>query len=243
MSERSGRSIVIPVFNEATILRETTMDILAACTERGQAFEIILAENGSTDGSRDICDELAAELEPIKAMHLRDPNYGLALRAGILAAEFDTIVNFSIDWWDIEFVERASGLLTETDFVIGSKSEDPASDTRSFVRKYGSAAFHVLERVIFPMPVRDTHGLKVLKRAAVQPIAEMCLFGSEVFETELAVRCLKAGVRISEITIAIEEVRPGRINIFKRAVRAFWHLIELRLRIWLDRRPVRRAER
>ncbi|MEQ8319677.1 MAG: glycosyltransferase family 2 protein [Rhodospirillales bacterium] len=234
MSKSPYLSIVLPVYNEVGLLEDTLRDIQHQLAETGHSYEVVLVENGSTDGSVELCARLASVNNDVRVSNLSWPDYGLALKTGILLARGEYVVNFSADWWDIPFIDKAISLMNDVDYIIGSKSEDPSADTRSFIRKYGSAVFHHLERLFFPMPIGDTHGLKVIKSEIIQPVAGICHFGSEVFETELAARSLRAGVRIGEITIAIEEIRPGRINILKRGVRALWHLSGLRCMFWLE---------
>lgn len=234
MSDELSLSIIIPVYNETRILERTVETIAGRLADGRREFEIVLVENGSSDGSVEICDRLAKKIPNVRTVHLPEPDYGRALQNGILCASNDLMVNFSADWWDLEFLEGAIPMMGDHDLVIGIKTSDDNLDKRSWVRRYGSGLFQFLERALFPMPVRDTHGLKVAKLNRIQPIARKCRFGQEVFETELALRCLRAGVRFGELKLSIHEVRPGRINILKRGLRALWHLAGLRLTLWME---------
>lgn len=233
--EAPSLSLILPVYNEAQLLERTLASIIEALARRNHPFEIILVENGSTDASPEICDRLAAEINGVVALHLATADYGLALQIGMLYAKKDLIVNFSVDWWDMQFLDDAASLMNERDFVIGIKTDDDSVDNRSFVRRYGSKVFQSLEKGLFSMPVRDTHGLKVARRTRVQPIARLCRFGQEVFETELILRSSRAGITFGELGLTIHELRPGRINILKRGLRALWHLSCFRLLLWLER--------
>src|SRR5687768_14606775 len=86
-------SIVIPVYNEEGILREAVTELIAGwAVVRTQLeapdlqFEVILAENGSSDRTAELAAHLAAELPQVRSFSLGEPNYGKALRAGILEA-------------------------------------------------------------------------------------------------------------------------------------------------------------
>src|SRR5262245_22882733 len=86
-------SIVIPVYNEEGILREAVTELLAGLdTVRAAlhapelSFEVILAENGSRDGTAELAAHLAAERPDVRTFSLGEPNYGKALRRGILEA-------------------------------------------------------------------------------------------------------------------------------------------------------------
>lgn len=234
MPEARSLSIVLPVYNEAQLLERTLREITEALKERPNDYEIILVENGSSDASPEICERLALELDNILVIHLPIADYGLALQIGILAAHKELIVNFSVDWWDRTFLDEAVTKMDSRDFVIGIKTDDGSVDTRSPVRRYGSQVFQLLEKAMFRMPVRDTHGLKVAKRELVQPVARLCRFGQEIFETELVLRSSHAGVTFAELALAVHEVRPGRINILKRGLRALWLMSRFRLVLWLE---------
>ena len=79
-------SVIIPVFNEAEIVERATRDLAGALESRKWDFEIVLAENGSKDGTIDIVDRLAKEMPRVRCFHESEPNYGRALRRGILEA-------------------------------------------------------------------------------------------------------------------------------------------------------------
>jgi len=85
-------SIVIPVYNEEGILREAVTELLEGLdTVRAQLdapdlrFEIIIAENGSRDRTVELAEHLASERSEVRTFSLGEPNYGKALRRGILA--------------------------------------------------------------------------------------------------------------------------------------------------------------
>ncbi|HEY6105924.1 MAG TPA: glycosyltransferase, partial [Anaeromyxobacteraceae bacterium] len=79
-------SVVIPVHDEEAILRPACLELMAGLEARGRDYELVLCENGSCDGTRAELARLAAEREPPQPRALGEPNYGLALRQGILAA-------------------------------------------------------------------------------------------------------------------------------------------------------------
>jgi glycosyltransferase involved in cell wall biosynthesis len=121
-------SIVIPIYNEQGILHAAVVDLRERLKPLGWSYEVILAENGSKDRTVDIGHELAAKYaDPndgqVKMISLGEPNYGKALKQGILLARGDLVICDEIDLCDTEFHRRAVDILEtgEADLVIGSK--------------------------------------------------------------------------------------------------------------------------
>jgi len=95
-------SVVIPVYNEALILEESVTALCAALRERGWAFEIILAENGSRDETPRIGEDLGRRYPEVSIFRHPEPNYGGALRQGILRASGRFVICEEIDLCDAE---------------------------------------------------------------------------------------------------------------------------------------------
>ena len=87
-------TVVMPAYNEAEILESSVKTVVEGLRARGGAFELIIVENGSTDGTAALADAIAAAEPEVCAEHCVDADYGRALRAGLLAANGDAIVNF-----------------------------------------------------------------------------------------------------------------------------------------------------
>ena len=98
----SGISIIIPVYNESELIKSISMKLLTDIKKSNNVsdFEIILIENGSSDNSDLLVDELSRMDERIMSLHLDKPDYGLALKTGIKHASKELIINFSIDFID-----------------------------------------------------------------------------------------------------------------------------------------------
>jgi hypothetical protein len=97
--------------------------------------------------------------------------------------------------------------------------------------------FSTVLRVVFRLSVSDTHGMKAMRRAAVDPIARDCRFGQDLFDTELILRAERAGLTAAEIPVVVRELRPARTSIARRVPRTLVGLVKLRYALWRDRRP------
>jgi glycosyltransferase involved in cell wall biosynthesis len=223
-------SIVIPVHNEEDILRRTVSHILAGLELLGiGSFEIVLSENGSSDATRRIADELAREAPPVRVIALDRPDYGAALKAGFLASRGRFIANFDADYFDLEFVVTA--METDADIVIAAKGLLGSHDTRILTRRIISRGFGWLVRHILGVHVTETHGMKLFVREAIVPLLTEVESTQDLFDTELIARAEWAGLQIKEVPIRTEELRHSRTGIFRRIPRTIWGLIKLRYRM------------
>ena len=232
-------SVVMPAYNEAEMLAASVTDVVDGLRGRGLAFEVIVVENGSRDATAALADAAAAEHPEVLALHRADPDYGEALRAGLLAARGDTVVNFDVDYYDLTFVDDARARLAAPDrpaVVVGSKRAAGAEDRRSPLRKLVTGVFTTILRSGFGLRVSDTHGMKALDRAAVVPVARDCHFGTDLFDTELVLRCERAGLAVVELPVVVVERRPSRSPIWRRVPRTVGGLVRLRVLLWREGR-------
>jgi hypothetical protein len=119
--------------------------------------------------------------------------------------------------------------------VVGSKRGEGATDDRSALRKLATAVFSTTLRVGFGLHVSDTHGIKAMRRDAVEPFARACQSGQDLFDTELILRVERAGLRTAEIPVGVTELRPARTSIVKRVPRTLLGLVRLRIVLHRER--------
>jgi glycosyltransferase involved in cell wall biosynthesis len=216
-------SIVIPIYNEQAILHAAVVDLRERLKPLGWSYEIILAENGSKDRTIAIGHELAAKYAntadgQVKIISLGEPNYGKALKQGILLARGNLVLCDEIDLCDTDFHKRAVEILEtgEADMVIGSKLAVGAADERPLIRHAASIAYSTLLKVMLGFRGTDTHGLKAFRRLALLDVVRSCLVDKDVFASEFVIRADRAGIGIKEVPVQVIEKRPPSINLFKR---------------------------
>jgi glycosyltransferase involved in cell wall biosynthesis len=218
-------SIVIPVYNEESILREAVTELLDGWTAVRQAlqapelrFEVILAENGSRDSTAELAAHLAKERPQVRTFSLGEPNYGKALRRGILEARGAIVICDEIDLCDLDFHRRSIELLRhrDCDLVIGSKAMRGASDERPMFRRVATRVINSMLRIALDFHGTDTHGLKAFDRRALLPIVEACVIDRDLFASELVIRAGRAGLGLIEIPVRLQEKRPPAINLTRR---------------------------
>jgi len=213
-------SIVIPLYNEELIVKSSLKELVEKIRVSfpGENWEILLVENGSTDKTSIIIDELQNTIPEVYAFHLPAPDYGAALKFGILKARGEFVISDEIDLGDVSFYEKALLFLRDDtiDMVIGSKVIRGAGDERPVIRKIATRGINLLLRIILGFKGSDTHGLKMFRRTVLLPIVEQCIITKDLFASELVIRSERSKIKILEIPISLHEKRPPAINLTKR---------------------------
>lgn len=224
----------MPAHNEQDYLQGAVETVLEGLRTRIEPFAVLIVENGSTDGTRAVARSLAASHQEVQALFLVPADYGAALRAGLLGAEGEWVVNFDVDFVDLSFLCQALEVAEREGaaIVVGSKRSPGADDRRAWGRKAVTAVFSQLLHFGFGLGVSDTHGLKLLRRPAMAPLAQVSRFGGDIFDTELILRAERAGLVVTEIPVRVNDQRPPRTPIVRRIPRSLLGLAKLRVTLW-----------
>lgn len=220
-------SVVIPVYNEAPLLEGSLRELRARLLKWGVEFEILVAENGSTDATVAIAEELAAELPEVRLLRVARPDYGLALREGILQARGEHVHCDEIDICDVDFHRRAHELLVSHHLVVGSKTMPGAHDQRPLVRRVATRVINGMLRVLLGYRGTDTHGLKAFRRTELLPVVAACVLDGDLFASELVIRAQRAGLRLGEIPLSVKEKRDPSVALVSRVPRVLRDLHRL----------------
>jgi glycosyltransferase involved in cell wall biosynthesis len=222
-------SFVIPVHNEQELLERTAAGVLAAAEAVFPGVELLLVENGSKDRTWELCQQLAASDPRVRV--LREPvgDYGNAVKAGLRAATGDMAVVFDCDLWDMQFAQDAVEVLRSSNaaVVVASKTMAGSADERSLLRKAGTAVFTAVVRAMCGLRASDTHGMKAIALSKVSDELAACRLAGHVFDTELIVRCERAGFPTAELPCVVREEREARTGYLSRvpsALRDVWRL-------------------
>jgi glycosyltransferase involved in cell wall biosynthesis len=233
-------SIVIPIHNEEAIVFDSVVGLLERLPRISDSFELILAENGSTDDTLAVVRELKQRYGKVSYLQVGEPNYGRALKEGILKSRGKYVVCDEIDLCDIDFYRSSLGLLREdkVEMVVGSKLAPGAQDLRPWIRNFASRVFSGLLKLGAGFKGTDTHGLKAFVREPLLDVVEACRVEGNLFASELVIRAERAGRRIVELPLTVREKRRPTINLVRRVPRAVYNLGRL---AWIirvqDRNP------
>jgi glycosyltransferase involved in cell wall biosynthesis len=193
-------SVVIPCLNEAENIEFCVRRALEVLDEHGLSGEVIVADNGSTDGS-------AALAEAAGAMIVHEPRrgYGRAYLAGFAAARGDYIVMIDADLtYDFEEIPRFVGELDDgAELVMGNRMQNIQPGAMPWMNRYiGNPLLSGFLKLLYKTPVQDAHcGMRALRRDAL-PRLDLRADGME-FASEMVIRAAKAELRVSEFPIAL----------------------------------------
>jgi len=224
----SSLTIVVPVHDEEAILVGQVTAMASGLATLGRPFELLIVENGSSDRTPALADELASRIPSVRVLALPQGDYGLALRQGILDARNDVVIVFNVEFWSLEFVEIALAALQTRDMVIGSKSAPGAHDERPWLRRTITRTYNLMLHLLWGFDGTDTHGMKAFHRAALAPIAQACRSSGFVFDTELVLRAQRAGLSKIELPTDAKELRaPTTRSLFRRVPGVLSNLLRL----------------
>jgi len=201
-------SVVIPCLNEANSLAYCVDKAVTAFRNAGLNGEVVVADNGSTDGSIQIAEEHGA-----RVVHVRERGYGAALRTGIAAARGPIIImgdaDDSYDFTDVpRFVEK---LREGYDVVMGNRFRGgirPGAMPK--LHKYfGNPGLTALLNLFFHVGIGDSYcGMRGFTRALYDKL-DVRSSGME-FALEMIIKSAQIGARITEIPIVLWPDKRGR---------------------------------
>ncbi|MGH9366003.1 MAG: glycosyltransferase family 2 protein [Thermoanaerobaculia bacterium] len=197
-------SLVMPCLNEADTLASCIGAAREAFREHGIAGEIIVADNGSTDGSPQIAERLG-----VRVVHVPERGYGSALMGGIGAARGRFVIMGDADEsYDFREIPRFLARLREGDQLVQGCRLSGGGGTVLpgampwLHRWWGNPMFSWLARRWFRAPVHDIHcGLRGFTRELYTSLDQRCT-GME-FASEMIIKSTLSGARISEVPITL----------------------------------------
>jgi hypothetical protein len=201
-------SIVMPCLNEAATVGACVDMAFASLRASATNGEVIVADNGSSDGSREIAAARGARIVPVP-----ERGYGSALLAGITAARGPYVIMADADQsYDLgESGTYLAKLREGYDLVMGNRFKGGiAPGAMPALHRYlGNPVLSGLGRLFFGSPVGDFHaGMRGFRRDAVLAL-DLRTTGME-FASEMIVRASLAGLRIAEVPTTLSPDRRGR---------------------------------
>ena len=200
-------TVVMPCLNEALTLAGCIDEATEAMRAAGIAGEVVIADNGSTDGSQAIATSAGARVVPVA-----EKGYGHALRGGIAAARGRFIVMGDADGsYDFSHLPRfVAELRAGNDLVMGNRFRGGVQPgAMPWKNRYlGNPALSFIGRLFFPTNIGDFHcGLRGFSAAAYQRM-NLRTTGME-FASELVIKSVVLGLRVTEVPTVL---RPDGRN-------------------------------
>jgi dolichol-phosphate mannosyltransferase len=225
-------TLCLPTYNE----RENLEPMLRALA--GKGVRVLVVDDNSPDGTGEIADRLARELDYVDVLHRKaKEGLGPAYLAGFrraLAGGADLVLEMDCDFsHSPDDVPRLIAAADEADLVIGSRYVAGGSiGNWGIVRRFVSAGGSLYARVLLGAPVRDlTGGFKCYRRRVLETIDLDAIHSKGyAFQIETTYRTLRAGFRVDEIPIHFVDREEGGSKMSRAIVaEAIWKVPGLRL--------------
>jgi dolichyl-phosphate beta-glucosyltransferase len=237
MSE-STFSYVIPVHNQIADLRRTVR-LLVERLGHLPGSEVILVENGSTDGSGPLCLSLAAMFEGDDVavrVTTSAKGLGFAWRRGIAIARGDTLVLTAADLpFGFTDLDGYLGMSPPPPLVMGSKTHPDSQVETSLVRRALSGGFGVLRAGMVGVDV-DTQGTMIIRRALAQSLLPRLRSGDFLIGAEINCWAVREGITPVEIPVVYTASGRSTVSPLRDSAHMALGLFALRRRLIADRR-------
>lgn len=238
-------SVVIPVYNEASTLREIIRRVSAVKIEvatdtfgpSGETLlvdkEIIVVDDGSSDGSRQIIEQEAAAGRVRAFYHERNQGKGAAVRTGFQHATGDFVI---IQDADLEYDPREYKVLLlpllegRSKVVYGSRFRGGPTKAMFFSHMLGNRFLTLVSNILYDTIITDMETCYKCFRTEVIRNLPLRARGFE-FEPEVTAKVLKRGYRIYEVPISYtgREFEEGKkIRPWRDGLKALWTLVKYR---------------
>jgi glycosyltransferase involved in cell wall biosynthesis len=215
--------IAVPVRDEAHVLA-ASIERLHAHLAHGfpYSWRLTIVDNGSSDATLEVADDLAARLDRIRVLHLDEAGRGRALRRAWTTSDAQVVAYLDVDLsTELEaLVPLISPVVSgRAEVAIGSRLAPGARVTRGWRRELISRAYNLLVRRAFATRVRDAQcGFKAVRadvaRALLPEVADQGWF----FDTELLLLAEHNGLRIDEVPVRWVEDHDSRVRIVRTAI-------------------------
>jgi len=213
-------SVVFPAYNEVDYLDAAVEKTAEALNGFADSYEIIIAEDGSKDGTAERSEELAQKYAFVRHIH-RDERQGRgkALNNAFKQALGEVFVYMDLDLaTDLKHLRQLAEAITMEgyDFSTGSRMLPESKVERSLRRKLSSKSFNFLVRSMLGSKLHDHQcGFKGFKRDPTLQLIEEVYARHWFWDTEILVRAQKKGFKVKEIPVEWKSARGTKVNLFK----------------------------
>jgi len=234
--------LVLPTYNEEKIVEKNALKVFEFCQNnlKNYAWQILIADNGSTDKTVQIAHQLNKNFPKISYFHSKIPGRGRALKKAWTKYEADIYIYMDIDLaTDLNYLPLLIKAIEEENFdlAIGSRLKKEARIQRSFFREISSRIYNLILKFFFPgYPIKDSQcGFKAISGKIKKEILPKVKNESWFFDTELLILSWKNGYKIKEIAVNWQEERfskrKSKVKFFQTVLADLIEILKLKKRL------------
>ncbi len=233
MDTQPNLSIVIPAYNESARLLRAFDAIISNFA--GQHVEVIIVDDGSTDGTADVARSLDGQAIPVVVVQLnRNQGKGAAVRAGVQRAIGEKILIMDADLaTDLRATESLTRALETAEIAIGSRAV-PGSrvhDT-SPLRRVMGRTFNRLSRLILGLEIADSQcGFKMFRSDAAKLLFTMSCVDGFAFDAEVLRLAMILNMTVIELPVEWTAIADSKVKPIRDSVRTFLDLLMIRRQV------------
>ena len=230
-------SVVVPAFNEAQRLPRYLSEILTYFEGRGEPYEVIVVDDGSTDDTAGVVEAHGRQFPAVRVLRLgQNSGKGAAVRAGMLAARGEYRLFADADGATpiTELKRLESSLAAGADVAIGSRVlVDPAVCVRA--RSHRVAAGRVFNWLVARLGLRSVEdsqcGFKAFTAVAAERLFGRLRTRGFGFDVELLLDAQAAGYRIVEVPVNWTDQPGSKVAVVRHGPGMLWQIVKARLRM------------
>ena len=229
-----GISLILPCHNEKDNLKPVVESALKTLKEIAREFEIIIVDDGSTDGTGELAEKLVKTYPQVRLVqHPKNLGYGSALRSGFKKAKYPWLFFTDADQqFDLSEIKKLLPYLKQSPLVIGYRQ----TRQDKFFRRILGKIFSFLMRKIFKIKARDVNcAFKIFDRKILEGV-ELTSPGA-LINTELLYRAKQKGIEPIEVAVSHFPRKTGKPSggSFRVIFRAGWETIRLIYHFWREK--------
>ncbi|MFH0737512.1 MAG: glycosyltransferase [Candidatus Micrarchaeota archaeon] len=228
-------SVIIPIHNEAGTLPRIAAEVERKLRDMGAEYELILCEDGSTDGSAEAARKLQSGSVRVIISQTR-LGRGRSLSDAITAAKGDIVVYMDADLaTDLFYLSKIiSPIKAGADIATGSRLMVGSKVTgRGFIRDISSKGYNLMLRLLFKTSIKDHQcGFKAFRRSSVLPLLKEVQNPHWFWDSELLIRAQAKGLKVAEVPIVWGGRAQSRVNLISDIPEMGFAAIRLRLSMW-----------
>jgi dolichyl-phosphate beta-glucosyltransferase len=229
-------SVVIPAYNEEQRLPRTIEDIERYLDGHRASYELILVDDGSTDGTRQVMDAAAERNQKVRVEALpANRGKGRALASGVAVARGDEVLVTDADLsTPIEELEKLEAALKSgAGVAIGSRSikGSRVEIAQPVYRVLMGKVFNLIVQVVLLPGIWDTQcGFKLFRADVAQPVFAALTTDGFGYDPEALFLAKRSGVRIAEVPVVWRNSAPTKVMPFRSSLDMFKHVVRVRFR-------------